>query len=309
MENRKKRFSLKNNRAMINPTPITSSKGIYFLLFFSSPFLIIGIWIMGMSLGYFPLDKSKLHVSTQIFLIIGMAFTLAGVMVSSTALKNLRLYLSKQKFRRRFPNSPWKWDYNWNEKGHEHNLFNRLIYNIFGLALILGLFTPGIYLALEKKGMPLIFKIIIFGFGILFTFIAINQIFKALKFKTVKCLYNHFPFKMDEDNKVQIQGLPHPNKIKELNIDLKCFEFKMTKKKTGNKTTYERVSIERFKQSIEVDKNNIHNGCLDLTINVPEDLNLSTDFIRDDYICWELAVHADIPGIDYNFGFIIPIYK
>lgn len=298
-----------SNRALINPTSLTSSKSFYVLMALSTPFLSVGIWIVGSSLGAFPLDQQKLNISVEIFLLVGIVFTLAGGYSFLIAGVNLFKLIQKKKYRFRYPNEPWNWDFSWHSKGHGHSFLKELGYNLFGLILILGLFLPGIYIALFKNEAPLVFQIIILLFSVLFVILAIHEICKTIKFGNVKCNYTCFPYRLGERVTFNIDGLPESGKINQLTCLLKCFKFKLVERSSGGKRSFQRESLEIYKQEIEVNKNHIINKSLTVTTKTPADPSLSTDFVSEDHICWELSVHADIPGIDYHYGFIIPIYK
>lgn len=308
-KNKKLGIRITSNRSLINPTPLNSAKSYLFLLLFSLPFLLVGLGLLGQYFGYFSTDNIHNVTEKKIIQIVGLVFFLSGLSIFLKALLQLIRILFKRNARIRFPKQAWRWDYPWNKRGYHHSFFKRLLYNLFGFGLILGIFAPGLYLGFNKKEMPLFFLGMIVLFAVIFFSIGIYEIIKTLKFRSVSCLYSQFPYEIGKNFQVSVKGLPSARQIENLQCQLKCFEFRMIETKRGNKKTYERVSVELFKEDIEVSVENIKNGRLGISGRFPSDVQLGTDFTKDDFICWELSVVAEIPGVDFKYGFLLPVYN
>jgi hypothetical protein len=308
-KNKKLGIRITSNRSLINPTPLNSAKSYVFLLLFSLPFLLVGLGLLGQYYGYFSTDNIHNVTEKKIILIAGLVFFLSGLSVFLKAVIQLIKILLKRNARIRYPKQAWRWDYSWDKRGYHHSFLKRLLYNLFGLGLILGIFIPGLILAFNKKEMPLFFLGMIVFFAVIFFAIGIYEIIKTLKFRSVSCLYSQFPYEIGKNFQVSIKGLPSARKIESLQCQIKCYEFRMIETQRGNKKSYERVSVELFKEDIDVNVKHIKNGRLGISGRFPSSEKLGTDFTKDNFVCWELSIVAEIPGVDFKYGFLLPVYN
>lgn len=290
--------------AMIKPVPMTSSKLFIIFIIVSLPIMICGGWIMASALDLAPMDPNRITIPKNIFLIMGFCFLICGCLLFLNNTLNLLAFLKLKKFRFRYRDSPWYWDYNWNPKGDNQNFLKRLSFNFFIILLMFSMFTPGLYIAFQHRGFPAPLIIMIVIFSIIFLSLAFYQILKTLKFRHVKCQYHNFPFRLGENVLVQVEGLPNSDLVEKLSVNLRCLKYHLIKQ--GRKR--EHIASEIYTQEVPTDPINILNGILSLNIPTERKSDLSTDFTKENYICWELKVKAEVPGIDYNFGFIIPLY-
>ena len=306
---KKANFKLSSNRALINPTPLAFPKSFVALLILSVPFLLVGIWITGSYFGFFSANLGGNVTEPRILLIVGLVFLLSGLGIFLFAFSHLLKILFKNNLRKRHPYEAWLWDYSWNRRGQTHSFLKRLLYNLFGLFLVLGIFLPGLYIAYVKGSMPLFFKVIMSLFIFLYLGICIREIIKTLKFRSVRCLYTQFPYRIGKDFSVNLEGLPNAKSIESISCKIKCYEFRVIESSKSNKKVFERVSVELYSEDIPLEISHIKDGRVGISGRFPNKKSLGTDFTKNDYICWELSVNAKVPGVDFNYAFILPVYN
>ncbi len=293
----------------IAPTPVGSVGVGIFLTIFALPFMAGGTYLVGAYLKQFPIDMSKVHVPMEVLAAIGVVVFLAGLSVFVLGFKNILQSTSTRGLKSRYPDSPWKWDTHWNEKGVFNSSGKGIIHHLFGLVLIGGLFAPFFYIMTTKESFPMIFKIMVPAMFLLFATIAIYNLLKSLKYQGVKSLYLQFPFHLGQELPVEVHGMPHKNKIEDLKIHLRCIQAKVETKRRGNKSETSTAYYVVHHEEQQLDPSFVSNGVLRSSLPTPKDSSLTTDFESKTYQFWELRVTAKTPGIDFDYGFLVPLYK
>lgn len=300
--------SFKSYSPKIAPMPLSRGAGAIFLMVFGSPFIGIGVWILAMALEVIP-ASGKVNVPMPIFGLVGLIFFLCGLPVFLNGLKSYIAHLKLKPNQRRYSYEPWRWDYKWNPKKAPRSSNQGIGSNLFGLVLITFFSALFGYFMLTDKGFPLFFKVLMPAMFLLFYWIAIYNLLKALKFRGVQCDFGTFPFRLGESANFTIKGLPDPKDISELKVELRAIYSKVKTVKRGTKREIKRFYYETYKHSELVDQNKVSMGNLAQSIELPGDEGLSTDFVKDDFQFWELRVVAKVPSIDYDFAFLLPIYR
>jgi hypothetical protein len=291
------------------PTPQFSPGAHIVFILFGIPFMAIGAWMMGPYFSLFEIDRSKLHVPLSIFATLGLAFFMPGIIVFMKGLTNLLRHkrIAQSKFL--FQNSPWKWDCNWNPRGYKISATKSIITNILVLIFLGSFLSPFIYFSKDDLGMPIFIQVIIIVVMVIIITIVFYNIFKALKFTNVECLYKTFPFKIPGKVKVDLLGLPSSNKVRTLTLELRFLESKVASSGSGSSKSSHTIYTELHKIVSCPDGHLIQNGRLHVDMEIPENEKFTTDLTKKNLRFWELRVIADVPGVDYDFGFLIPIYK
>lgn len=287
-------------------TPLTSKGSLFFILAFGLPFLGVGIWILGSCLGIFEIDPSRVKVPIPIFFICGLIFFLPGLLVSGFGLKKILTYYSKSSARLINSNRPWTYDLDWKKEGWSHSKLGAILYNVFGLGMVYLMFTPFVYFFKKSKDLPIVFPIL-FGLMLLvFTFIGINQILKAIRFSGVKCGYLKFPYFIGEELEVKVSGLPNHIDSNSIHAELRCLQSKLKESRHKNNQRYFKCL---YKSEQDYNSHMVSRNSINIKFDIPQDEKLGTDLIQADYIYWELRVWTEIPGVNFDYGFPIPIYK
>jgi hypothetical protein len=206
------------------------------------------------------------------------------------------------------PTAPWKWDFNWNPTGHIISFKKKLFVNFFVLIAAVTTFAIVKYYYETQTNIPL--RELLFILGIIITvlgFVSYN-ILKALKFSKVSCLYKYFPFKITQKVKVEILGLPLVKTPYEVKLEIRFLEVQMIKTGGAGKKRTKIRYMELHKITSMSRSHSINNGKLYIEIPTPERTDYTTDLTKNRPRYWELRVTAAVPGLDNDFGFLIPIY-
>ena len=288
-------------------TPLTSKGSLFFILAFGLPFLGIGAWLIGGCLGIFEFEPGSVRAPIPILFVCGLIFFLPGVLVSGFGLKKIFTYYSKSNARLINSHRPWTYDMDWKKDGWSHSKIGAILYNIFGLGMVYLLFSPFVYFFSKSKNLPVVFPIAIGLMVLLFTYIGIKQILKAIRFSGVKCAYLRFPYFLGEEFEVKITGLPNHIDSNSIHTELRCLQSKLKESRHNHKN--QRYFKCLYKDEQDYNSHMISRNSINIKFDIPQDENLGTDLIQADYIYWELRVWTEIPGVNFDYGFPVPIYR
>ena len=85
------------------------------LIIFSSVFLVIGVYIIGLSLKVFIITE-KVHTPREIILLIGLVFFFGGFAASTQGVANWIKCKRRKKLKQKNAEKAWVWDYDWKRK-------------------------------------------------------------------------------------------------------------------------------------------------------------------------------------------------
>lgn len=243
----------------------------------------------------------KAHVERWVLATVGAVFALAGLSMFITGVTEVNLKKSLKLSKRRNPQSPWLWDYDWkmgaNLKRKSTPWWNHLI----GVSILMGFHAVAWALAIKEnfKGIVVIFPIGITLFTMLVAFIFWLNARRANAHKQVEITISSFPLRSDSSFKIFVQGLK-PNLTKKLEVSLEAIEeiYSYEKNRSGVKT----------KILHEIEQTHLVNSDkLELYFELP-DSNFVSQLSSRPARFWELHLYADCEGPNLDKRFFLPIY-
>jgi hypothetical protein len=291
------------------PTSQVSPIAHLVFLIFGLPFMAIGAWMIAPYFELIEIDMNKIHVPLSVFAVLAFAFSLPRVSIFLTGLVNIFKYKRLSQYQSQYQSSPWKWDFNWNPQGYRISATKSIVSNILVLLFLTSFLSPFIYFLKEDSDIPFFVPILLCLVVIIIFIIVFYNIIKSLKYSNVTCLYKTFPFKIPGKVQIEILGLPPSDKVRKLKLELQFLESKVISSGSGSNRKSQTIYMEIHKSTSTLAPHLTQHGRVHANLEIPKNRNLTTDLTKPNLRFWELRVRADVPGVDYDFGFLIPIYK
>ncbi|HPF39705.1 MAG TPA: hypothetical protein P5081_02255 [Phycisphaerae bacterium] len=288
----------------------TTIKGRAAMLF-GGAFVAMGAFIILVSTGVIPTEKGSAHAPMWVIGVCGGVFALPGLWVVAYGIRTSMADAWSYRRSHRFPDSPWMFDYPWDESGETYSDIRPIKRGLLGLLILAGLAVPGHQIAMSEGRRALPFWI---GSGVLDLVMLIVLFFLArstlrlLRYGRSRVRFDRFPFRLGgrlDLTWLRPRGLNHCGPLK---CTLRCIEevFESAGDEGGQRivayATYQ--DEKRIEPPMDRDV---------MCAEVPLSFDLPTgEFetrLRDHpprY--WQLEVRAETPGVDYVARFLTPVY-
>ena len=284
----------------------------FWAFFFGLPFLAFGMVLVLLSIKVIPIDPSKVHVPYWILTSIGGVFGLAGLMVCARGWSQYRAKSRARRLMQGPSTNPVLADYPWNPRGFEAERWKRSG-KAAAAAIFLTLFLTGFnYWAFFDRG-PWPVKAIVVLFDLLaatawgraFLFLG-----RAVKFGGSGLVFTSFPYRLGKPIVLHWQpatGIREPRKG---SFSLRCVEEYFETTGTGEDRNHRLVQEEIWSGTWFLDRpeNLARVAKIDFEFAPPNNLP-GTQLSAERPIFWEFEVKLDLPGLDFEEIYLVPIYE
>jgi len=286
---------------------ITSWSGIAF----GGVFVAAGTAITLMGTRVLEVDPASVHAPYWLLTVAGAFFAGGGLWIWSMAWRQLAANRARVEATRRYPNEPALTDYHWHPDGYQVSEWPGLAKAAgwaMGMTVFLSIFNYWAFVAhgpwMVKGGVGL------FDFAALcMWFQAARQLGRALKFGHTRVAFTSFPFR--PPNPVVLRWQPSKGivRVNKGTFTLRCVAEWWERYGSGENQNNTLVHEEIWSAKWILDQpRNLHpRDDVELRYELPLDAkptNLSTGKL----IFWELEVKLDLPGLDFNETYLVPVY-
>lgn len=234
--------------------------------------------------------------------------------------------IKAEKLKTQFPNQIWKWREDW-IKGYSSIKSSSLIV-LFFLSFLSFFFLILGSIALYSKGFmfvknaelnaELVISLLLVVIGLLFLVASIYQLIKFLNFSSSKFYFNSDFISMGTKVSGNLNLDSSLSKTKSIKVCLKCSRIIRTSRR-GESSSYSKVLWKHeWKEKYSSGQKNIN-----VNFEIPSDLpetkffevasynkNLKNTYEQDmEAISWTIEFKIDLPTVDYNSSFEIPVLK
>ena len=299
-----------------NPPAASGGAGGGCLILFSLPFIAVGVFVILLSLGFFPALENGRKAPTQILTIFGAVFSIAGLGVWGLGVR--AIFRNRASIRRReeHPLEPWLGDYPWDARGADSGGIGSALsgFAVFAfLALFLSMFNWLVFLSNEKD-VPFFAKAIVGFFDLIALLVlgsAFYQLFQYLKYGSSRLHFARFPFRPGSSLEAGLEANARILRAPTISLTLRYIEEEIVVTSSGSKTssTVQLHSLHEITQELNTSMFDANSGSeIPINIRLPEG-DFSTNLSGSPRRYWELDVKAETPGIDYAARFLIPVYS
>ena len=135
---------------------------------FGSPFAGAGTFILLIGLGKIEMDPGKIHAPMWVISACGLMFLLAGLWLIWHGLDGVRRKAKIKNVKTTRASSPWLWDYEWQALGISDNKLKKVLHGFIMLSIVSVFLAPFNWWAFYSNEGPLMVKIIVVIFDLIF---------------------------------------------------------------------------------------------------------------------------------------------
>jgi hypothetical protein len=241
----------------------------------------------------------------------GVFFALGGFWVWSMAWKQSAANRRRAMAAGQYPNETALADYRWHPDGFEVSEWTRLAKALaiaLGLTLFLSMFNWFAF----RSNAPWLFK----GIVGLFDLIALGtwcqaavQLGRAFKFGHFRIDFASFPFRLPNPVVLHWHSSGGINRVNKGTFTLRCVEEWMESHGSGKNRSVILVHEEVWsaKWLLEQPRNFQLKDKVELRYGLPATAQ-PTNLSAGKPVFWELQVQLDLPGLDFNETYLVPVY-
>ncbi len=278
---------------------------------FGIPFVAAGTTVALMGTKVIHVNPASVHAPYWVMTVAGVSFVLGGFMVWGMTWKQFTANRLRLVAARRHPNEPALADYPWHPDGFtvfEWTGAAKALATALGLSVFLSIFN---WWAFGANGPWMVKGIVIF-FDIVAVLIwvkAAQQVLSALKFGHSKVEFTAFPCRLGTPLLVRWQPGGGIDRVNQGTFTLRCVEEWMERSGSGKNQNTILIHEETWSARwiIERPCNFPLRDAMELRCELPADA-LPTCLSADKPVYWELEVKLNLPGLDFNETYLVPIY-
>ena len=282
-------------------------------LLFGIPFVGVGLWVNGMGLGFIDHDPAKLNAPIWMLTVFGLSFAAGGLFVWGMALRHFRMEQKIKALSARYPGDAAMADYPWDRKGYSPPRWAHVRKAWFGMGFMI-LFLSGFHWwAFGSGNGPMMVKAIVILFDLFMiwgVFYALRITWHAIKFGTTRLRFDRFPYRPGDALELAVELPPVLRKAKSASLHLRGIREYYEVTGSGKNRSKRLVQEARYEGSQTIEGTELTNYLNELRSLwlLPEDCP-STDLTAEKPFYSELELKLDLPGLDLQQRYLLPVYK
>ena len=239
----------------------------------------------------------------------GMIFLLAGLWVSGNGVADVLRARDVAQRAAAMPREPWEWDYHWRRDGIESDSARDIV-RAFGIVVFIAVFSlPFHWIGFFAPRAPRAFAVA----AVLMDVVLVWLIYRALRLVLMRRRYGRswlryarFPFRAGDRVELSLDSFGALSLVPSLEATLRCVQERYETRGTGKSRSRQVVCYELWSAEATVEKD--RKGFFDFAFDIPRDAPSSALRERPARY-WELVLASgDVPGVDYEARFLVPIY-
>jgi len=278
---------------------------------FGGVFVAVGTGVVLMGSRVIPVDPQSVHAPWWVLTVFGTVFALAGTSVWGRAARQYRAERRRRDAIRRRPDEPALADYAWDPRGFTASRWSRAVRAI-ALAVFMSLFLSIFnYWAFARNGPWMVkFVTILFDLMLLAVWVgALTVLGRTLKFSGSRLEFARFPYRLDQP--VLVRWHPASGIVTARNgtFTLRCVEEWFETRGHGKNRSQRLVQEETWNGTWHLEQSKIfaRGEIMELTYELPADAP-STQLHAAKPVFYEFEVKLDLPGLDFEETYLVPIY-
>lgn len=282
-------------------------------ILFGSLFALIGSSAMLVAMDVISVDPESIDVPRWFMFLFGLAFGAVGFGLIVHGFRGVARERRRERLLARNPEEPWFADHPWNPRfsmdANLHKLLGYTLGSAFAVAAI-GLIT---WLTFSDPNVSAWVRYLILGIDlIVFLYPVYTAVIWMRYFShgRSKVVFESFPLFLGERARLRLMTL-RPMGADKIKFTLRCIqeEYETIQDEEGQRTTI--IYYQLYSDSIEIAVDPMNrNRSLDVQVefDLPSDGSLTSRLGYRPPRYWELEATADLPGVDYEATFYLPVY-
>ncbi|MDB6032064.1 MAG: hypothetical protein JWM16_2402 [Verrucomicrobiales bacterium] len=274
-------------------------------------FAAAGTYIILVGTKMLPVNPATVHAPYWIVTAMGTVFVAPAIWIWTLAWRQHTANRRNQEAARHHPNEPALADYPWNPRGYQPQRWRKATGRVT-VALLLTLFLSAFnYFAFEPQSpWPLKAFIALFDLiAVVIWCVAALAVGRAIKFGGSQIAFTSFPYRLGKPIVIRWEPASGIGKANKGSFTLRCIEEWYETTGTGKDRSRQIVHEEIWSGTWRLDQpRDFQSGQkVDFSFAAPADLH-STTLSADRPILWEFEVKLDLPGLDFDETYLVPIY-
>jgi hypothetical protein len=275
------------------------------------PAVLFGVLFAAVGCGVVALglygDVDRANAPRTIIAFVGGIFVIAGLWTGVNGMLDVHRKRAAARYAAGAPGQPWAWDFAWQAEGIGNDT-GRQIAQAFGFAVSFMIFlVPFHWLGFVKGAWPfaigaLVFDLIILGIlarGIRLVLMRRRYGASWLRFK-------RFPFHPDDRVEVSLDAWGELGALPSLSATLRCVQERYEVRGSGNSRSTRVICYALWSATMTAERT--RKGTFDIAFDLPPDAATCALSERPARF-WSLELSsANVPGVDYDASFLIPVY-
>ena len=278
---------------------------------FGGVFVVAGTLIILVGAKVVAVDPKGVHAPYWVLTVFGAVFALAGTMVWGMAWKQFNASRRRKEMLRRYAGETALADYDWDPRGFAVNRWLRPVKALSAAAFVTlflsifnywGFWTKSPWMV---KAMVMLFDLILLAVwwqaGLLLG--------RAIKFGGSRIEFAEFPFRLPKPVVVRWQpgtGLVRANKG---SFTLRCVQEWFETHGSGKNRSSRMVHEQIWSGTWFLDQTYTFQRGEDIELGFEPGMDvLPTSLQADRPVFWELEVKLDLPGLDFEETYLVPVY-
>lgn len=277
---------------------------------FGSVFVVVGTLIVLVGTRVIPVKQSDVHAPWWVLTVMGVVFALAGLGVWGMATRQYRAERRRREAERRYTGEPAFADYAWDTAGFAVPRWSRAIKGLAGaagLSLFLSIFN---YWAFGTKS-PWMVKAVTLLFDLILVavwFEAFLRLGRAVKFGGARVEFARFPYRLGEPVVARWCPAAAVVSARDGTFTLRCVEEWYEHRGSRKNRSAHLVQQEVWSATARLAAKTFTPGeTVELRFEPPADAP-PTQLSAGKPTFWELEVKLDLPGLNFQELYLVPVY-
>lgn len=281
-------------------------------LLFGSIFVTVGAIIVLVGTKVIPVDPAKVNAPYWVLTAAGASFAIGGLAVWAMAWKQFAADRQRLQAARQYPNEPALADYHWHPDGLEVSGWGgavKLLAFAIGMTVFFSIFNWWAFWG--NGGWFVIAIVVVFDcLGLVVWWQAGRQVGRAFKFGRSRITFTQFPYRLPGPVVIRWQPPDSVSQVNKGTFTLRCVEEWVEVSGTGKnrRSTLVHEEIWSANWLLDQPRKIPVKDAVELTYELPADAP-PTRLSADRPVFWELEVNLDVPGLDFNQTYLVPIYN
>jgi hypothetical protein len=278
---------------------------------FGGVFVAVGTAIFLAGIGVIAIKSSDVHAPFWILSVFGCVFGIAGLLIWAMGWKQFRCRRRRTQAMRSHPGEPAYGDYEWDPREFQCSRWSRAVYAIGGSAFLTMFLSAFNFWAFRTdspwmvKAITIVFDLIL----ILAWWEAFIRLGRAIKFGGSKIIFRQFPIRMAGHLVLTWQPAKGIVQTSKGSFTLRCVEEWFESTGSGKNQSTRMIHEEVWRQTWLLDESRLFRSGEEIALefDLPSGLP-TTQLSADRPVFWELEVKLDLPGLDFEETYLIPVY-
>jgi hypothetical protein len=280
-------------------------------LAFGGVFVVAGALIVLVGTRVIPVDPRGVHAPWWVLTVFGVVFAMSGFVVWGMGLRQHRAERYHAAALERHPGRPELADYPWDPTGFAPPRWSRAV-KALAAASLMSLFLSMFNWWAFFTDSPFMVRAVTVLFDLILVLVwweALTRFGRALRFGGSRLDFAQFPFHPGHAVVLRWHPARGISEVRKGRFTLRCVEEWFEQRGSGKHRSVQLVHQQVWAMHRYLDQPDTlrHERRQELRFELPPDVP-STQLAAERPVFWELEIKLDLPGLDFEEVYLVPVY-